>query len=81
MATLTKKHFKDIAEIFNDLSTAYLAPGPSLIKTDWFHAITVIDIFCDLLSESNPKFNRYKFIEACGYEPWDELINGVPFKE
>jgi len=77
----TARHYKKIAEIFDGLSVVECASGPGKLQDIWFHALTVVDCFCDLFEEDNPKFNKRLFIKKCGFEPWDKLIMGRPFNK
>lgn len=78
------RHFRDVAKILNDLPVEasrgireYSSPMPH----PTYHAISLVESFCDLFAEHHPDFDKARFIEACGYEPWDQVIMGVPFNE
>lgn len=68
MATMTRQHFKVIADVLNDrLTTAKQA------DTEYPEAITaesvlegVIEQFAIVLRSTNPNFNESKFLQACG---------------
>jgi L-ascorbate metabolism protein UlaG (beta-lactamase superfamily) len=53
---MTKKHYIKIAEILKDQRNRPMSYG-----TDG-----LINAFCELLSEDNPRFDIQKFKEACG---------------
>jgi hypothetical protein len=68
MATMTRQHFKVIAEVLKDrYDTAKQA------DTEYPEAITaesvlegVIEQFAVALRATNPNFNESKFLQACG---------------
>jgi len=68
MATMTRQHFKVIADVLNDrLTTAKQA------DQEYPEAITaesvlegVIEQFAIVLRSTNPNFNESKFLQACG---------------
>lgn len=78
----TSKHMKAIAAVLDGLTVeevrgtrTYSSPIPHLT----FDAYTLVEALCEMLAETNPRFDRKRFIEACGFKPWDELIMGQPF--
>lgn len=57
---MTKKDYELIASVIYSL---YLG------HTDWTRSCEqVTSRFADKLAENNPKFNRSKFLQACGIE-------------
>jgi hypothetical protein len=75
--------YNKIAELLRNKPIATLANtsmggfNPSM-NPNGYHAESLIDDFCDLFQENNPNFNKRRFIKACGFEPWDEVIMGIP---
>jgi hypothetical protein len=64
---MTRKHFRQIADALrymrkieiDDVETS--ATGVRVVKFS-----SVVDALAGILAESNPRFNRDKFLEACG---------------
>jgi len=76
-----KRHYKIISELLNELAVSEVKTLPPEGKLSHlsYHAETLIDCLCDIFKQDNPNFNKHKFIEACGFEPWDTIIMGRPF--
>ncbi len=80
---MTRNDYEKVARLIKGLSVGTLANTscggftPSL-NDHGFHCETLIDCFCDMFSSDYARFNKKKFIKACGFDPWDELINGFP---
>lgn len=76
--------YNKIAELLRELpvgeSVSARGMYASPIPHETYHAITLIDSLCDLFAENNPAFKKHQFIKACGFEPWDEVVMGVPIK-
>ena len=62
---MTKKHFVEIARILYAHGQYYFLPGADR------HAYTIYSEICgdiaDYLASQNPRFNRDKFLIACGF--------------
>ena len=77
-----RRHIEAIAEILNDMpcqESRGVGTYASPITHATYHALSMVESFACLFAEMNPHFYRSKFITACGFEPWDELIMGQPF--
>lgn len=80
---MTRKDYVKIADVFNSLVIGTLANTscggfrPAMNSNGW-HSETVVECFCDMFIKDNPKFDKKKFIKACGFETWDELVMGHP---
>jgi len=57
---MTKKNYKRAAELVKELSD----------KAEWTAAIELLLTF---FAEDNPRFDRERFMEACGYKTLPEL--------
>lgn len=55
-ATMEHRHFATIAAILADL------------PSEWSRKPAVIEHFADALRHTNPKFDRARFLRACGVE-------------
>lgn len=64
MTQMSKRHFELIAEVLADVR-GYYAPTPSQFTNDEIHGNYVL-AFADALAETNPRFDRIRFIEAAG---------------
>ncbi len=80
---MKRKDYVEIANVIRNLNIGTLANTcmggfePSLFASG-YHCETLIDSFCDLFEGDSSRFNKKKFIEACGFEAWEKLIMGVP---
>lgn len=71
--TMTKKDFILIAEAIHTAKTSNGSDGP---QVRW--AIDdVAHVIANRLQEINPKFDRYKFLEACGFNRWNRKTSSV----
>lgn len=63
---MTKKHFEAIARILNMYSLNNPAPGTF---DEGYHdaAFGIANDMADLFASENPRFNREKFLTACGF--------------
>jgi len=60
---VNKKHFQQIAD-----TLVWRKPGKrERVKRELWRAL-VLD-FAEALATTNTRFNRVKFLDACGYEP------------
>ena len=55
--TFEHRHFKAIAAILNDTQ----------LPKDWWNQ--TVETFADALEETNPKFDRARFLSACSGKP------------
>lgn len=65
----TRKHYKAIAKITDSKTCVQILsdnPFDYLLKNQ------VIDALADMFEEDNPRFDRDKFIKACGRYPTKE---------
>ncbi|MCU1271133.1 MAG: hypothetical protein JWN74_2427 [Acidobacteriaceae bacterium] len=64
---MTRKHFRQIADALRYMRKIEIddvemsATGVRVVKFS-----SVVDALAGILAESNPRFNRDKFLEACG---------------
>jgi len=77
----TQRHYNIIANLLSELAVAEVKTVPTAGKLSHlsYHAETLIDCLCDIFEKDNPKFKKDKFIIACSFEPWCEIIMGIPF--
>jgi Fe-S-cluster formation regulator IscX/YfhJ len=59
---MTKKHYEAIAQVINDEIRPY---SPEAVQSTTYN---VINNLADYFADDNPKFNRERFLEACGIE-------------
>lgn len=59
---MTKKHYEAIAKILHQ-SVQYDFEG------DYGLTTKVVNELADYFEQENPKFNRERFLQACGIEP------------
>ena len=65
--TMTRQHFELIAEVLRDVRP--WTPGLlSLVTPDEFIS-SIAETFADALADTNPRFNRERFLEAAGVTP------------
>lgn len=58
---MTRKHFKEIAETINQLAES------GHLANDYYEThFVVASAFANVCARYNPRFNRDKFMEACG---------------
>lgn len=61
----TRCHYQEIAAILNRRRCSFDAPE----KSDGGWAVDwIADDFCELFASDNPRFNRSRFLTACGIE-------------
>jgi hypothetical protein len=60
---MTRKDFELIADVLRDCREAYLDSGADPHSID-----TVAECFAIRLPATNPRFNRERFLTACGLE-------------
>lgn len=58
---MTKKDYQAIARAINGL---YIVPTTNRLFAVVYRT-DVIDVLADVLAESNPRFDRARFVEAC----------------
>jgi hypothetical protein len=58
-ATLQHRHFAFIADTLRAMHMTPLSP---------LHRRIVIDLFAEACAQSNPRFDRARFLKACGEE-------------
>lgn len=80
------KDYARIAALFKDKPIGTLANTSCggfsrSMYENGYHCESLIDDFCDLFEAGNVAFNKKRFIEACGFEAWDELIMGMPIRK
>lgn len=63
---MTKKDFEVIAKVFRD----YAVYSDSFSDSPWRKTAhcEMVSRFTDVLMRENPRFNRDKFLKACGVE-------------
>lgn len=59
---MTRKHYKKLAELMNEMQERAFWGGNSGIIVD-----DIIDSLCDILAEDNPRFDEDRFRKACSY--------------
>ncbi len=69
---MTRKDYEKIASMLKDLTVGTLANTSmggftESINSHGYHCETLIDSLCNLFKDDNPRFNKEKFIEACGF--------------
>jgi hypothetical protein len=57
----TRRHNCDVAEILGKRHGAFDAEGSGPFAVDW-----IADDFYDLFAADNPRFDRERFLTACG---------------
>src|SRR6266404_4600938 len=67
--TMTRKHFQQIANAMQSLrkfevNDAELSEDVRVVRYS-----SVVDALAKVLAESNPKFDRDRFLDACGIGP------------
>lgn len=55
---MTRKDYKLIAKAFNDMS--------KVVRLEDTVALQIIEMLADDLQADNPRFDRARFLEACG---------------
>ncbi len=80
---MSQKDYEKISNLLCHLHVGSLANTScgdftQSLYTNGYHCETLIDSLCDLFVQDNPNFKRKKFIEACGFDAWKELVMGVP---
>ena len=75
---MTKKDYEKIAKLFKIMPIVEMSSKSGTMVFPWYHATALIDSFCDMFQEDNPKFDKEKFLKACDFEPWDKVIMGIP---
>ena len=73
---MTRKDYERVAAILKSLPTTPVRTGPGRLPFDAYHAMSLIEAFCENFKAENPRFDKKLFITACGFEPWDELVMG-----
>lgn len=64
------RHFATIADILKRRFThAGKAPNHALGQANLWSALDICEVFADELGATNPKFDRDRFMRACGFEP------------
>lgn len=56
---MTKKHFRAIAQTIHDLRTSHNLCSPDFVA----------ERFADMLPQFNERFDRHRFLTACGKDP------------
>jgi hypothetical protein len=62
---MTRKHFEAIARILNQYSIPHAAAGFDMGYND--AAFGIASDMADLFEAENPRFDREKFLTACGF--------------
>lgn len=69
------RHFATVAEILKrrfshgPTGSHYGATTVATDGTRLWSALDICEVFADELSNTNPKFDRDRFMRACGFEP------------
>lgn len=64
---MTRKHFELIARTLRNLRPVPGFDGYTAVLRQWEKAVFT---FTDMCAASNPRFNRSRFLEACGVDPF-----------
>ena len=62
---ITRKHYKAIAEIINRTENESVSIGVTYPKID---KRELVFEFADYFEQDNPRFNRNRFMKACGLD-------------
>lgn len=62
---MTKKHFELIASTLRHLAPPRELPSSPRAYEQWR---ATVESFADMCAASNPRFNRTRFLAACGVE-------------
>lgn len=65
-ATFQHRHFATIADI---LKRRFKEPNSYQLRACILSPRDVAEVFADELGATNPKFDRDRFMRACGFEP------------
>lgn len=65
---LTRKHYHSIAEIFKQNLEEIKPIDSMLAQYGWACIACVAEELADYFEKDNPRFDRDRFLEACGVE-------------
>lgn len=71
--TITKRHYETIAKAINEAATNHVCSDDG-----WRGVRETAEKIADVLAQDNPRFNRSRFLDACGFAEQGETIQENP---
>lgn len=84
MSKFSHQHYTALAELLAGLTVSEVktvGKYGGALTFPAYHAFALLDSLCDEFERDNPKFNKSLFLKACDFEPWDEVVMGVPLNK
>lgn len=67
---MTKKDYELIASVLKDNALGQISDSHRVVNNADTMLYNITQGLCDALASKNPRFNKDKFLQACGVDNW-----------